>query len=53
MLIDSIAEKYNYTHDDVFMLSWGEVMTMISYNREKAYINHQAEVIYREANKKH
>jgi len=51
-LIDFLASTYNYTHEQVFLLSWSEALTMIAYNREKAYVNHKAQDIYREANKK-
>lgn len=51
-LIDSIAMQYSYTHDEVFALSWGEAMTIIAYNRERAYINHATDNMYKEANKK-
>lgn len=42
VLIDSLAKTYNYTHDQVFALSWSEAMTMIAYNREAAYVENKA-----------
>ncbi len=37
-LIDTIASKYSYTHDQVFNLSWREAFTIIALGRERAYI---------------
>ena len=39
VIIDTICLNYNYTHEQVFMLSWSEVMTIIALNKDKAYID--------------
>jgi hypothetical protein len=36
--IDAVAKQYNYTHEQVFWLSWSEVMTIIAFNREALYV---------------
>ena len=51
-LIDSLCKLYNYTHEQVFKLSWSEAMTMIAYNREYAYVDYVARENMRKANKK-
>jgi len=51
-LVDSLAKTYNYTHEQVFKLSWTEAMTMIAYNREYNYVDAKAREFSRKANKK-
>ena len=51
VLIDSIAQKYGYTHDQVFNLSWREVFTMVALGREQAYIENRATELKRQADK--
>ena len=36
--IDSLAKTYGYSHEQVFKLSWSEVMTFIYYNKEYSYV---------------
>ena len=39
VIIDTICLNYNYTHEQVFNLSWSEVMTIIALNKDKSYID--------------
>ena len=41
-IIDKIAAKYSYSHDQVFNLSWREVFTMVALGREEAYVENLA-----------
>ena len=41
-MLDKIAKDYNYTHDQVFDLSWREVITILALNNERAYIESRA-----------
>ena len=50
--IDQIASSYNYTHEEVFLLSWDEVLTIIVYNREKNYVEQTAQTLKRQANER-
>ncbi len=50
--IDLLATTYNYTHDQVFALSWSEAMTMLAYNKEKDYVQQKVNQIQEAANKK-
>lgn len=50
-LIDSVCKNYNYKHDEVFKLSWREVMTMIYYNRELKYIEDRVSDMQKKKNK--
>ncbi len=43
--IDLLATTYNYTHDQVFNLSWSEAMTMLAYNKEKDYVEQKVRQI--------
>ena len=36
VIIDTICLNYNYTHEQVFNLSWSEVMTIIALNKDKS-----------------
>lgn len=51
-IIDSLCKTYNYKHDEVFVLSWAEVMTMTAYNRELSYVEANSLEIKRKAEKK-
>ena len=51
ILVDSLAKTYNYTHDEVFNLSWREAYTMIALNREQKYIDAKAGEMKRAADK--
>ena len=39
VIIDTICLNYNYTHEQLFNLSWSEVMTIIALNKDKSYID--------------
>ncbi len=41
-LVDRIAKEYNYTHDQVFDLSWREAYTIIALGNERQYIESRA-----------
>jgi hypothetical protein len=49
LFIDQIANQYNYTHQEVFLLTWDEVLTIIVLNREKSYTEHLAHSLKRAA----
>ena len=49
--IDTVCGAYNYTHDQVFNLSWSEVMTIITLGKEKNFIESEAHKTYRAAQK--
>ena len=51
-LVDSLCKQYNYTHDQVFKLSWTEAMTFIAYNREYSYVDFKTRETQRKMNKK-
>jgi hypothetical protein len=48
--IDAVAKQYSYTHEQVFWLSWHEVMNIISFNRESMYVELTAQEIKRKDN---
>jgi len=53
VIIDTICLNYNYTHEQVFNLSWSEVMTIIALNKDKSYIDselHRANMKQSESN---
>jgi len=50
--IDRLALDYNYTHDQVFNLSWSEVMTIIVLGRRRATVEQRFYDIKRAAEKK-
>ncbi|GAG36376.1 unnamed protein product [marine sediment metagenome] len=50
-MLDSLAIKYNYTHDQVFNLSWREAYTMMALGREQLYIETKASEMKRESEK--
>ena len=55
VIIDTICLNYNYTHEQVFNLSWSEVMTIIALNKDKSYIDgemHKANMIQSESNRR-
>lgn len=51
VIIDNLAIRYNYTHDQVFDLSWREAYTMIALGREQQYIESRASEMKREHEK--
>jgi hypothetical protein len=51
LFIDRIAQQYNYTHEQVFLLSWDEVLTIIVLNREREYIEYTAQTLKRASEK--
>ena len=53
VLIDTMCLNYNYTHEEVFNLSWSEVMFIIVLGREKASIEAEVQkLMQRESNKR-
>jgi len=51
VLVDSLALKYGYTHEQVFNLSWREAFTMLALGREQQYIEARASDLKRQADK--
>jgi len=53
MLLDRIAKDYNYTHDEVFDLSWREAYTIHALTLERNYVEGRASQMKRthESNK--
>jgi len=49
--IDVLAKMYNYTHDQVFNLSWSEAMTMLAYNKESSFVEQKVNQIQQAADK--
>ena len=50
-LIDSVVKNSNYTHNEVFELSWAEVMQMVAYNRHVSYLEARSQEIKHDAEK--
>ncbi len=51
MLIDKIAKDYNYTHDEVFDLTWREAYTIHALTLERNYVESRAGELKREHEK--
>lgn len=49
VLIDHLATKYNYTHQDAFELSWRTAYTIAALGREQAYVESVATEMKRKA----